>query len=41
MEFSNNNNRDLYSTPNEVILAIRMFNSEEIKVNNWSNQIKI
>lgn len=41
MEFSNNDNRGLCSTPNEVTLAIRMSNSEGIKVNNWSNQIKI
>jgi len=34
MEFSNNINRRLCDTPNEVTPAIRMSNSEEIKVNN-------
>lgn len=34
MQFSNSNNRGLCNTPNKVILAIRMPNSEEIKVNN-------
>lgn len=34
MEFSNNDNRGLCSTPNKVTLAVRMFNSEGIKVNN-------
>lgn len=41
LEFSNNNNRGLCNTTSEVTLAIKISNSEEIKIYNWSNQIKI